>query len=362
MYKYFVIALVFMVFSSCKDELPQSLKVKPSALSKLNDVVVIADDDLWQSTVGDTFQYYFASAYPILPRPEPFFDLRHFSVFELNAEPLRRELRSYIVLVDLSDEESKTTQMFKRDIGEERFYKAKEDAKFDSSVGRDKWARGQLLVYLFGNSKKELHQIIKDNFSAVAKRIHIHDQETLRQKVYARKENQGLSNDIEAKYGLNIMVPSEYRVVELEEGGEDVLWLRKEIDEGGTMNLVFQSFDYTDQNQLSKEEVMKVRSEYAKRFVRSSTPGSYMQNNDIDLPIYDYTRDIDDMYTREFRGIWEMTDDFYGGAFGTFMIHNKHTNKLNFIDTWVFAPGENKRDLMQELELIVKSITFKKAS
>ncbi len=352
---YIVLVGVFLV--SCNDEVPRSLKAKPSALSKLNDVVVVADNDVWEGMVGDTFQYYFASAYPILPRPEPFFDLRHFTVDQLNAEPLRRELRTYVVLVNLSDTESSTTKMFKRDIGEDRFYKAIEDPKFNSSVGRDKWARGQLLVYLFGNSEDELNGLIKDNFSAVAKRIHMHDRDALHAQVYAQKENKGLTDALMSRYGYELMIPDDYVLVE-ENEEDNLTWLRKDIEEGGTMNLVFRDYTYTDQSQLAQENVMAIRSDYGKRYVKTNTVGSYMQNNSTDLPIYDYTREIDGQYAREYRGIWEMTDDFIGGSFATYMIHNKFNDRLYYVDCWVFAPGKDKRDLMQQLEYMVSSINF----
>lgn len=342
---------------SCKDEVSRSLKSKPSALSKLNDVIIVTDDDMWDSEVGDTIKYYFASAYPILPRPEPFFDLRHFSVADLNSQPLRKELRTYVVAVDLSDDDSDVNKMFKRDIGEERYMKAKTDPNFNSSVGRDKWARGQLIVYLFANSEEALFEVIQNNFSAVAKRIHMHDEKALHSKVYSQKENLGLSQKLKDRYDVDLLVPGDYLLAK-EDEKDGMIWLRKNMKEGGAMNLVFRQMDYTDESQLGMASAKALRDDYGLKHVESDVPGSHMLTNDVDLPMYEYTREINGEYAKEYRGIWEMSKDFIGGSFATYLILDKETNKLLFVDAWVFAPGKSKRDIMQEMEHLVNQIKF----
>ena len=102
----------------CTDVL-NDMQSKPNALGKMNEVVVICDDMLWDAGPGDSTVYYFESPYPIMPAPEPLFDLRHFSTEDLNMDRLRKELRTYLVLADLSDSESLTTQMVKNDLGEQ---------------------------------------------------------------------------------------------------------------------------------------------------------------------------------------------------------------------------------------------------
>lgn len=347
--------------SSCKDEVSRSLKNKPSALSKMNDVVIVTDDDMWDSEVGDTLRYYFASAYPILPRPEPFFDLRHFSVQDLSAEPLRKELRTYVIAIDLSDEDSDVNKMFKRDIGEERYLKAKSDPTFTSSVGRSKWARGQLIVYLFANSEEALFEVIQKNFSAVAKRIHMHDEKALHSQVYSKKEDLGLSKKLSDKFAIDLLIPGDYQIAK-EDDEFGLFWLRKNIKEGGALNLVFRQVEYTNERQLAIGYAKKLRDEYGKNYVHSDVAGSHMLTNDEDLPMYEYNKEIDGHYAKEYRGIWEMSKDFIGGSFATYLILNEETNKILFVDAWAFAPGKKKRDLMQQLEHLVNELKFNTSS
>ena len=330
------------------------------ALARMNEIITVADEDLWDSPVQDTFNYYFQSAYPIMPAPEPMFDVRYFSPKDLGVEPLRKELRTYIVLADLEDLEATTTKMLRRDLGEERFLKAREDESFQSSVGKDKWARGQIIIYLFANGKKKLMETIRNNYSAIAKRIRLHDRDQLDASIYVLKNpSPGLARKIQDKFGATLKIPGDY--ISLKEDTDNFMWFKKDTKEA-VMNIVIQKFPYTSTSQLNPESIIAKRDEYGKIHISSAQEGSYMVTNTEDLPTYDYTYDIDGQYTKEIRGIWEMENDFMGGPYATYMVHNKAANELIFIDTFVYAPGKSKRDMMLQLDYIVKTLKISSAA
>ncbi len=337
---------------SCFDTSGEGVRVKPNAMGKINEIVVISDEDLWESSLQDTFLYYFESAYPIMPAPEPIFDVRHFTLEDLNAEPLRQELRTYVFLADVDDLDSKTTTLIKNDFGQERFNKAV-NGEITTAVGKDKWARGQLIIFLMGKGEEGLAASIRRNYPTIARRINEHDSGILEARVYAAKDNPGLSNKIATEYGIKMNIPARFQVA-LDDKDENIIWLRKD-DKESILNLVVRKFEYKNESQLKHENVKKLRNEYGKAFVSSGEPGSFMVINDRDLPVYDYTYEINGLYTKEIRGIWEMSNDFLGGPFASYLILEKDKGILVFVDAFVFAPGKNKRDLMQQLELIVKS-------
>lgn len=347
--------LILLLGTSCNDEISGNIKAKNAALGTMNQIVVISDQDMWEGAIGDSIEYYFSSSYPILPAPEPFFDLRHFNTTELQNEKLRRELRTYLVVADLSDTDSETTQMIRRDLGETKYLEALEEGGSTNSVGIDKWARNQLVIYLYGNGEEALADAIKRSFSAIAKRIHQHDNKQLEQLVYARAENFGLTKKIEETYGFRMKVPGEY-VVALEKPEENMIWLRKD-DSESVLNIVIRKLKYEDKGQISKTAIKQLRDAFGKAYVSTDVAGSYMQTNDRDLPMYEYTIDINGMYALETRGIWEINNDFLGGPFAGYLILAPNQKDLYFIDTFVYAPGKSKRDLMQQLEFMVKSIT-----
>lgn len=348
-----LLLLLLSAIYSCNSEMSQQLEPKGVALGKMNEIVVIADDELWESAVGDTFRYYFGSAYPILPQPEPLFDLRQFTVDELREQPLRKELRSYVILSNLSDENSATTQMVKRDMGSEKYNQALTTGSPSSSVGKDKWSRGQILVYLFGPDRDALIETIKKSFPATTRRINQHDEKQLKASVYVDRINLGISESIKEEYGLDIKIPGDYAIA-VNDTLEDVIWLRKDLQEA-ILNIVIRKIPYKSPEQFEKQNLIKLRNEFGKSYVSSDIKDDYMVVNEEDLPVYDYIIEIDGNYTKEIRGTWEMTVDFAAGPFNTYLIHNKGDNELIYIDVFVLAPGKDKRDYMMQLDYIVNS-------
>ena len=351
---YSIGVILIVVCSSCNEDLRKSSGVKPGAFGVLNDVVAVADKEDWNTMIGDTFQYYFASAYPLMPTPEPFFDIRYFSKENLDEEPLRKQLRTYVILCNLNDDESSVTKMVKQDLGEDRFMKARANGELKTTLGKDKWARGQIVVYILGRGDEELAANIKENFSAIAKRIHLHSEEQLKGRVYANKINYGLSTRIREKFGMDLSVPSDY--VKVPEMGSDYMWLRKDTKKA-ILNIAFKKMPYKNEEQLTESYLKEMTNDFG-RIVDIEDVNNVLVINDEDLPVFEYTREINGKYVKEIRGIWEMTKGFDGGPFGSYMLHNKKAGEIVFITTFVYAPGTAKRDYMQELEYLVKTINF----
>ncbi len=341
-----------LVLSGCFDTSGSTTTVKPNAMGRLNEIVVVADEDLWEGSLQDTFLFYFESAYPIMPAPEPLFDVRHFTYDDLVAEPLRKELRTYVFLADISDANSRTTNIIRGDIGDDRFLKAQK-GEITTAAGKDKWARGQLIVFLMGNGEEQLAESIRKNFPSIARKVNDHDQGILEARVFAARDNPGLSRKIAQEYGIRLNIPARFQIA-MDNPDENIIWLRKD-DKESILNLVIRKFNYTNSNQLTPEYLKKIRDDYGVDYVSTNQPGSFMLINDRDLPMYDYSYEINGLYTKEIRGIWEISNDFMGGPFASYLILDKDRNQLIFIDTFVYAPGKNKRDMMQQLEFIVKS-------
>jgi len=325
---------------------------KPKSFGIMNDIVILTDQMMWDGAIGDSIRYYFEGVFPVTPRPEPLFDLRFFTPEKLEFEEDLRELRTYIVVANLQDEESKTTQMLRKDLGEEKFKQAIEDDSFSTSIGKNKWATGQIIIYIFANSHDELFKEIRENFPAAASRVQSHDHEQLYAKTYSRGENKGLTIRVKEQYGFDFKIPSDYRVA-IDDRVLDFLMLRRDLKDVNQV-ISFRQYPYENTAQISKEYMKKIRNEMGLERDWSNEPNSHMVINDVDLPILEYAFEKNGAYGREFRGIWELDNDFIGGPYISYIIVNEAKGKILFVDTWTMAPGKSKRDFMQQLELIVK--------
>lgn len=329
---------------------------KPLAISKTNDLVVVANKNLWKGITGDTFSYYFESPFPITPNPEPVFNIRYFTFEQIDAEPLRRQLRTYIILINLSDTGSGEYKMFRNDLGEQKYSEMiKNGVKL--IYGRDKWARDQLIIYLTGNNIEDLNKSISSNFSRIADKIYSHDESQLQAATFYSGENTDIQNKISRDLGVSIKIPKEYlQALYLE--NENMIWLRRDSKKS-IINFMISKIgnknDKTDKKQLVLQHINKFG-----KFVNADTKGSVLVANVTDMPVLEFAKTINGHEAIEFRGIWEMTNDFMGGPYVAYLVENKITGHYIFFFGFTYGPGEDKKWYLQQLMAIARTIDFTK--
>ncbi len=352
-HKVLSLLIFILIISGCgADKVASTYRVKPVAMGKTNQLVVVADQDIWDGPVGDSLRYYYSTAYPILPQPEPIFDLKHFTIEDLEGEILRRELRTYMVVADINDSDSPTTKMLIKDLGKEKTSNPKQSVV----VGKNKWAEGQKFFYLFGNGEQQLSNNIINAFPTVSKKINEFDLVQVDANAYLGQENRVIQNKIKDRFSFDIKIPSNY-VIALDT--TDLMWIRQD-DRVSVNNILIQRIPYTDKSQITKKGIKEIRNEFGKMFVTTSAKNvnTYMRINDVDLPMYTKPVTIDEKYALEARGIWEIVNDFMGGSFISYLILNESKNELIYLDGFIHAPGKKKRDYLQRLEHILLSTSF----
>ncbi|TVR87206.1 MAG: DUF4837 family protein [Saprospirales bacterium] len=350
----FLLVVVFLL-SSCGDsQVTERFRALPTAIGKVQQLNLIVDEDIWETTFADTFSFYYQGAYLILPQPEPIFDLRVFSVEDILENPVRRELKLFVFAVNLSDEYSQLTQMAINDLGRERINNSLENDDFGVQIIRDKWARGQMVVYLYGRDVQALTAGISRSFDQVSSRIDQFYETTVQAEVYGGGTNRELSNLIRREFGAEIDIPSDWMLA-VEE--DNFVWLRDERRKA-SLSMMFHQLDYTDGSQLTPEYLRELRDSITREHISSGKKGTYMEVEDRFIPMFDFQRTINGNFAIELRGIWDMREDFMGGPFKSFLVLNEAENKLLFVDVFAYAPADDKRNYMIRLNHIVKSLDF----
>ncbi|MEL6717611.1 MAG: DUF4837 family protein [Bacteroidota bacterium] len=224
--KYLGIAfLLGLLLNSCSQEARSQLRPTPNAYGPRNQLVVVMDDALWQSDVGDTVRYYYGSAYPILPQPEPIFDLTHFTPLELEEDLFRKELRNFLFVADISDAASPTTQMLTKDLGSEKIRAAKEDVNSSTTVAKDRWAKEQLMIFVYADGKKTLKEQLIKTFPAAKKRIDKANSEKIESNVYVSGENGFVNSELQESMKFGMRIPKPFIIAHDE---DKTMWLRRE--------------------------------------------------------------------------------------------------------------------------------------
>jgi len=134
----FFVSIAFLIFS-CSPDQRDKLTPKPNAIGKAGQILVVAEAEVWNSIAGEAFREHLLEAYPVLPRPEPRFDVKHVEGTKFTT--LRREWRVIIFLGDLS-QVCKTTKEITRAIGEQGVERAKMEFDYNTTYREDIWADG----------------------------------------------------------------------------------------------------------------------------------------------------------------------------------------------------------------------------
>ena len=349
--KFSILLLLTGGLASCTDDVQRTLQPTPAAFGQINSLTVIADSSSWLAGVGDSVAYFFEAPYILLPQPEPIFDVRFIEPERVVAEPTWGQLRNYLVLADLSDTDSPTTQMVVNDLTDEKIQQVRQEG-FGTAVARNKWATGQQLVYIMGKNFNELLTGMSTVYPGVVKRIQQGEDERIRVTTYFEGTNRRLSDSVQQVGGALIQVPGGYDRVPLDT--DNTVWLRKEV-QGASLNIMMTRVPYENQEQLSKAGLKEIRDRIGREYVSSTTANTYMHINDTDLPLFTEATELNGAFAIEGRGIWEIENDFLAGPFVSYLLNNTVDNELVLVDGFVYAPGRKKRDLMEEVVQVIRT-------
>ncbi|WP_236979047.1 DUF4837 family protein [Membranihabitans maritimus] len=334
-----------LLISGCGNGGPSGPIVKPQSMGKIYQVNVLSTDALINSPTMDTLDFQYGQAYPILPQPEPYFELRPYVAEDLDAQPVLRQLKCFLILADLS-KNNPLVDMVKKD-----FKGTLEEKASGVKVGRDKWAQDQLLIYIYGPNESALQKEIKKSFPSVAREVEKFYQGMIRSTVFVQGINNSITEKINAKFGVDLPIPADY-VTALET--DSMIWLRQEIPDISRSILITKK-PYKNPEEFSRQGFKEMRDRLG-RYVSSTIEGTFMQINDEDLPLYINQVEIDDKYALRARGIWEIVGDFMGGSFVSYAILDEESQEVVLLDGFVYSPQKPKKLSMIYLDYILRQV------
>jgi hypothetical protein len=296
-----------------------------SSTGNVNNVSVVADNLLWEDSVGEGVRSVLAAPLEGLPTEEPIFSLRHIpsQVFDGFTTSSRSILK-----IEKGDESG-------------------------VSIKRDVYATPQTVVVVKGKTDQEIIDQLKDNS---AKIIDAFNKEERREKL--RRINKSLLKDeaMEDALGFTVDIPSAYRIAKSD---ENFFWVRKSLSANKTMDLMFYSYplDGITKGDSTILDIINMRD----NIIKNSIPGEdgiVMTTEDAYVPAL-FDAIIDNKPTYETKGMWEIKGAYMGGPFINYAIEDKINNRYLVAEGYVYAPSLDKREYVFELEAIIKSIKIK---
>lgn len=320
---FLLIPITFLV-TSCN-----SKEAKPNSETsgKTNEVAVIIDDQLWNGEVGDSMRNKFASPALGLPQEEPVFTLNQYPVKLL--EGFMSNSRNIIVV--------------------------KKEAKSQFRIENNEYANPQVVVHISGETVQEILDTIQNNDSLIINRIKASEIKVLQKRI--KQDSLLDTKAISEKFNIRLDIPVKYKMVLK---GKKFLWFKKEIT-SGNLSLIFYQIPITSikDNAKAVERIKHIRDSIGRIYIHGAVPRTRMITEPAFSPYLSKT-EIFNRKAFETKGNWELLNDFMNGPFINYAIVDPNNNRILVIEGFCYAPSKQKRDLMFELEAIIKSVQFLK--
>ncbi len=310
----------FLFFSCTKkgDNLPRK------ATGKINTISVIIDDQLWNGEVGDSIRNKFASPVIGLTEEEPLFTINQYPAKLM--EGFMTDSRTIIVV--------------------------KKEEKNEFEVKKNQYASPQNVFHISGKTSADILKIIEINAPNIIQTIKeteiTEDQRIISQSLLNTKT-------ITKKFHISLKIPKSYLYV-LQKN--NFVWLKKEITIGNTSILIYQvpiSSIKKDPNAIAN--IIKMRDSIGNLYISGTEPDTQMITEEGYAP-YLFKIKLDSKETFETKGTWELKNDFMSGPFINYAIVDQEHDRILVLEGFCYSPSKEERDLVHELESIIKSIVI----
>jgi len=317
--------LVTLLFFSCKKG-SMKIKVDNFSTGKAGEVILVLDKKYISDSVRNYIEEVLTQPQPALNQIEPMFDLLRFENRDFSAHFQRHR---NIVQFDINPNFASNTFRIEENV----------------------WAKPQIHAHFRGNSIDSLFLLFKQHENEIIKALYDNDLKRV-QNFAASSNDPYIEKKIKEKFDIHVTIPSTYSIAREE---EDFMWLRFRTVRNDRFIIIYK----TPGNDLSRRGLIDARNQMTRAYIPGAVPGAYPVVAEVyQFPLYNENVRIRAITGAELRGLWESVNDKMGGPFYNFSFVDKTGENVISVDGFVYAPEEEKRDYLREVEAIVKTVRF----
>ncbi|MCP4977098.1 MAG: DUF4837 family protein [Maribacter sp.] len=320
-------ALFFVIILSCKNQGKKSYL--PNSIGAINTLIVVIDNELWKSKVGDKVREHFAASSLGLTMDEPLFSIIQVppAVFSGTV----RNTRSVLYV--------------------------QKDTLNLAHIKTDLYSKPQKVAVIKGTTDDELIENLDNKaneFISTFKKLEINEA----QNRFLRSLNK--DKGINEKFGVTLNIPSLYKVVKQE---DNFVWVQGLIQKG-TVNLIVYEmpWDSFKADSTFVRDIVRMRDSIGSLYIPGpDVPGkrTHMRTEPAFSPSV-FPAEVAGRKAAEVRGLWDIKNYPMAGPFLTYIVNDREMNRKMVVEGFTFAPATEKRDYMFELEAIMKTLRFNK--
>ncbi len=349
--KIFLPLIVSLVFFSCSNKNGDSL---PNATGKSGDIYLVMDSLQWKGPLGAMLDSTFNAEMRGLPRPENIFIMRWIDPRRLNF--VLKQQKNIIFATTLN-QSTHGASIVKKIFTTDYIQKIKSDPGFYVSTSKNVFAKGQEVMYLFGNNEKELITNIQKNRQRLVDYFDKAERERITKAILQSNQLKGLSDWMQKDMRADMRIPFGYKLVIKE---NDFLWVRQ-INPKDDKDIFIARKKYVSQDQFKKDSLIRFRDEICKKYLFEDPEesNSYLLTETTVPFVQVESRQVNfnNRFAMETRGLWRANNFSMGGPFVSYALVDEATGYFYYLEGFTFSPSRSQREIMRELEAIL--YTFK---
>ena len=305
-------SLVFFI-SACVGE---GTSVLPSHTGAINEVVIVIDEPIWEGASGDSLRQSLSAEVPGISWSEPLFD-----VIQINSTAFSRIFKTHRNLVIV--QKGQQSKVY-----------------FNTKT----YAQNQWLCIVEYQTIEDLPKLLGQYAPIMAYQIGQKEQE----RYTAILPPKRLSETLSKGFNLNFGLPNEYKLVL---DTNRFCWFEYNPPDKEIIKGVF-VYEYPSTSSFNSNTILSARDSVLQQFVFGSSEGSYMTTEHL-YPPYISTYTHNALEGLKVKGLWKMQNAFMGGTFVSHFLNDKINDRVLVIEGFLFNPGEDKRNSLQELEWLI---------
>ncbi len=335
------VLVIGLLFSACSSSSGPRKKSLPQSAGRIDEIVVVVEDTLWNSPAGDSLRALLLEEYPGLPQAEPRFDI---SQIDPNRIVPLMQRSNNILYVTTMDQDNMVSRTVNKQL--EKMTK-KVDYLF---TAKNQWAEPQHVTYLFGQNEADLIKILREKKDFILNRLYEMEDRVALRNAYASTVSENLTKDLKDGLGIDFDIPKSFRFVKKE---DNYFWVRQDL-QGEVSNIMIYVHPYEVAEDYNTSLPLIARNIMGKGFT-TDTPDSYMITDSL-AGTFQEDINFNGLSAIETRGLWRMSKDYMGGPFVNFCINDAKNRRLIILDGSVFAPQWGKRRPIRKLENMFRNM------
>jgi len=335
-------------FSSCVTEEKSDKSSLPESIGGSKKILLVAETDFIESSVGDSLMEVFNTPYPGLIGEESYCSVNKISPQKFND--LYKTQRIIVVPIILDGPD-----YFQKVLSQEVIAKVSSGDLFILEK-RDVWAQNQFVYFLVAPTVKDFKEQLFKEKEELLKLVDNSLVESLLVEMKIKNRSDSLEKLIVDK-GLEIVIPEKYL---LAKDTVDFLWLRS-YRKDADLNLIISSRAYESESQFSPKSLIEFRDSVCSLiFVDPVDTASFMVTETYLAPVFSSLKTTNG-YTKKMNGLWRINNfRLGGGSFVSYTFLNPAKTRQYYVEGFVFAPQKEKIQYLRKLDATLKSITFLK--